>query len=734
MESSNFQPPVRRALTNSELEARVNQATSLHQGVESVMELLVAQEALRAQEEAEITAWIAAMVSNGSPEALLAVENFRRSEQGLAPLEVPTEPESDREPISAATAVEPEVQLTQPEPQSVQEQFPWLNPTPPKISIESLPVQEITPEPVSPLEAEKQDAQPVQEPFTWFTQTQVEDLTGDEQIVTPEPQPSVEVEVEIQKEEEVLVPVGTESEDDFETLLAAAAAEEELTALEEKQSGPLTQPAESNVLIPSDEHRNRGFGSQILVWLGLSATITPILLVFAMVMSGLSAPAISIVLSVGYLISGSLIALATIAGKRSGQSTGIISRAIYGVWGNSIPNTVMFISRVFIVALIIGTFSYLMNGVEVRIPDFNNQIASAFGIQFTVGLVVQLSLLVAVTVLALFGGNTARTVQVLLSLLAFGLVFESFFAVSGNSISFVTSGTTGLFTMTALSGAALIVLVNLTIWFAIAPNLAKAIPANVRGYKVFMAALVSNFVAPVAVGTIAIVWLGQVSLLAPQGFSIQEAVLGLPKWAQGSLVSGVALAIVYAAMLSIRSAALDIVAIFRVKAKIPAIALTSGLVALILVLFAQQPAIQQVEYLVNLFVLVGALSAGWIGIFAADVLERKIAYHELSLARAYGVYKKFNVLSLLIWLVTLVCAVAVIPVNLYGFGFMGFALPAIGLEPTIWSAALGFAATGLVGFLLTAPIRTAQIRKQEAEIIELEARREQLKDIFVSAE
>jgi hypothetical protein len=92
------------------------------------------------------------------------------------------------------------------------------------------------------------------------------------------------------------------------------------------------------------------------------------------------------------------------------------------------------------------------------------------------------------------------------------------------------------------------------------------------------------------------------------------------------------------------------------------------------------------------------------------------------------------VLSLSIWLVTMIFAFAVIPVNLFGLGFMGFGLSAIGIEPSIGSAALGFFATALLGFLLTAPVRTAQIRKQEAEIIELEARREQLKDIFVSAD
>jgi hypothetical protein len=157
-------------------------------------------------------------------------------------------------------------------------------------------------------------------------------------------------------------------------------------------------------------------------------------------------------------------------------------------------------------------------------------------------------------------------------------------------------------------------------------------------------------------------------------------------------------------------------------------------VVLALALFAQQPESQQVTYLSNLFILVAAISAGWVGIFAADVAIRRQAYHELSLSRSYGLYKKFNIIALITWLITLAVSMALIPVNLFGFDFMGFALPIIGIEANVGSAAIGFLATVTIGMLLTFAIRIPQIRKQEREVLELEARRDQLNDIFVGTE
>ncbi|MSY63226.1 MAG: hypothetical protein F2662_03685, partial [Actinobacteria bacterium] len=86
MESS-YQPPVRKSLSDEELAARVNLATSSHSGIEAVMVLLVAQEQLRAQEDAELAQWITQMENEGSPEALKALENYRRSSSGATPIE-----------------------------------------------------------------------------------------------------------------------------------------------------------------------------------------------------------------------------------------------------------------------------------------------------------------------------------------------------------------------------------------------------------------------------------------------------------------------------------------------------------------------------------------------------------------------------------------------------------------------------------------------------------------------
>jgi purine-cytosine permease-like protein len=723
MESSNFQPPVRRSLSNEELEARVNQAMTSHSGVESVMELLVAQEALRAQEDQDETAWIESMRADGSPEALAALQAFQGFSTSPTPEPVAVEPVAV-EPVTVVeenTAPEPVVEPLAVEPQTNPTVFTWLNPAPSApvvpevpevIAVEQVSVEEV----VSPVIEETQP-----EPFSWFT-------NNNEQ----QAEPVVVEEVEVVEEVIDLVPVGSESETEFEKLLAAAAAEEELTALEEKEIKALPIEPSSNVLIPSDEHRNRGPLSQLWVWLGLSATVVPVLLTWTLIGLGLNATAIAVSLAVGYLASGTLIAVAAIAGKRSGLSTAIISRSVFGVWGNSIPLAVVFISRLVITAVILGAFTFLMNGVEARLPEFSNVLASFAGINVTVGLLVQAVFVVLLAIAVLVRGNGSRVIQVGLSLLAFVLVAESFVAIAGSELNFVAAGTNDAFSLAALSGISLVIMVNLTLFFALAPNISKAIPMKVRGVKVFSAVLVANFFVPVAIGVLTVFWLG--SLSTSGLMSIQEAVTVLPFWAQGTLVSGASIAIIFGSMLSLRTATLDAISLFRLKSRGSAVLISSFLTLAVLVLFAQQPKGQEVEYLANVFVVMGVLTAGWIGIFAADVAIRRQAYHELSLSRSYGLYKKFNFLALVTWVLTLVFAVAVMPVNLLGFDFMGFLVPLIGLEASLGSAAVGFVATVVLGMVLTLAIRIPQIRNQEREVLALESRREQLNDIFLGTE
>ena len=666
------------------------------------MELLVAQEALRAQEESDEANWVANMRADGSPEAQAALHSFL----GTQPDHVAEVTPEVVEPVVVEPVVEAEPEIVQPQT------FPWMNPAPPAPVVEEV---EVIAEPVEETE---------QPGFSWFSQPEVE-----EPVVEPEQV----VEVVVEETVVELEPVGSESATEFEMLLAAAAAEEELTALEETESKHNQLiPTESNVLIPSDEHRNRGPLSQLWAWLGVSATVVPVVLVWVLVGMGLSATAIALVLLVGYLASGTLISVAALAGKRSGLSTAIISRSVFGVWGNSIPLTVVFISRLVITAIILGAFTFLMNGVDARLPEFSNVLASIAGINFTVGLLVQVIFLVLLAVAVLVRGNASRIIQVGLSLLAFALVAESFVAIAGSQLNFTAAGTNDALSLAGLSGVSLVIMANLTLFFALAPNISKAIPMRVRGAKVFFAVLVANFVVPVVIGVLTVFWLGALSIAGLM--SIQEATTVLPSWAQGALVSGASIAIIFVSMLSLRTATLDAIALFRFKSRGSAVLISCILTISVLVLFAQQPRTQEVEYLSNVFVVMGALTAGWIGIFAADVAIRRQAYHELSLSRSYGLYKKFNILALITWVLTLVFAIAVMPVNLLGFDFMGFLVPMVGLEASLGTAAVGFVASVVLGMVLTLAIRIPQIKKQEREVLALESRREQLNDIFVGTE
>jgi purine-cytosine permease-like protein len=692
-------------------------------GVEAVMELLVAEEALRAQEDQDQAHWLSIMRAEGSAEALAAMERLERSQAGDNSEQAPIEIAEPSNPVVLTNPLEELVPVEPPEESKPQSKlFTWGNPVPPS-KVAQPPVVEIT------LPEAEEESVIVEAPsstgFSWFSQPEVE-VEASEEVIANEIVEHAVV--------EDLEPVGSESSGEFEALLAAAAAEEELTVLEELEVRPLVASSEpeNNVLIPSDEHRDRGPLSQLWIWLGLSSTAVPIILVWALLGLGLSASTTAVVLSLGFLASGILISVAAISGKRSGLSTGIISRSIYGVWGNSIPLTVIALSRVALTAIIIASFTYLLNGVENRIPDFKETIATVSGVKVTIGLVVQSIVLLTVSVLLAVRGSASRVIQTLISLLGFGLVTESILAIPGVGFSFTAAGEISLASFEAISGFALVIMVNLTLWFALAPNISKAIPMRVLGLRVFSAVLAANFFVPAVFGVIAIFWLGALTI-GSNPTTIAEAATVLPTWAQGALTSGIAIAIIYAAMLSIKTASLDFIALFRIKGRIQALLISFFASFALLVLFAQQSSSQEAEYLVNLFILMGALSAGWMGIYIADVSIRKQAYHELSLARSYGLYKKFNIIALLTWFATLGVAVVTIPVNLLYFDFMGFNTLLVGSN-SIANSALGFLATLLAGMILTYAIRIPQIKKQEREVLALESRREQLNDIFIGNE
>ena len=684
MDSSKYQPPARRSLSDEELDARVNLATSTNTGVEALMELLVAQEALRAQEDAEIQAWVRQMEEEGSPEALQALAKFNGQTS------VPSQNLENFEP-----QVEPVVS------QEPEQTFSWFTNE----------------------EVEVSDPIAESSPTDQMTVEEVVELVIEEQI-TPESKPE---------------PVWSETPDEFETLLVSAAAEEELTALEEILPSDEFATGPKNILIPSDKNRNRKPISQLFVWLGATATIVPIALTWTLLSFGLDLTAVIVDLAVGYLIAGSLVSIAALAGKRSGLSTSIISRAIFGVWGNSIPLTFISIARITLTALIVYSGVVLTNGVFPGLPDFTGTLVSLAGINITYGLAIASGITLVIFGMAFISGKGSRVLQFVLSAIPILLVAASFFGLVGSKLNFKVSGTNDYLSHASLAGLALVVVVVTVLWVAVGPNFSKSIPMKQRGYKVFLALLGSQVLLPVAVAIFALVWLGP-EIMRYQDVVIDVAMFkvvtvnSMLNWSSTLFFAGLASALFYMGWLSLKSSTLDIVSLFRFKGKLAARCIAVILTLGNLVLFVQQPIALTSEYLSNVFALVAVLSAGWIGMFIVDVALRRIAYHELSLTRSYGFYGKFNILSFLIWLIVTAAAVLIIPIRLVGLEWTGFLGANAGLTPVIGAQAVGILAAILAAMLLTVIVRIPQIRKQEREVREVEARREQLNDIFIGQE
>ena len=704
---------MRKSLTDEELNARVEYATSTKMGIEAMMDLVVAQEALRAQEDLEIQKWLEEMEAEGSPESLRAADNYRRAQSGLTEL-----PQGEEViPVEEAVVVEI-VEEVEPAPSS----FSWFTQPEPEIE-EAQAVEEVVVEEIEIVE------EVIDEPVIVEEEILLETIPDDQEVESAFIHPVT------------TEPVGTETEDEFEHLLASAAAEEELTALEENEHTKTEKSEESsaNTLIPSDEHRNRKPISQLLVWLGVSATVLPISLTWLLITFGLNANAIIVDLVVGYLIAGVVISTASLAGKRSGLATSIVSRAIFGVWGNAIPGTVVFISRIAVAAFLLAITVNISSAFVLGLPDFNANVTSVGSLDLNVGLVGSAIAVLLIAALTLVRGSASRVLQLVLSSAAFAAVVVALTGISSATLGFTTPGSAELLSKASLLGVATIVLAVTTLWVPIAPNLAKSIPMAERGLKVFGFVAIANFVLPAIVGVVALTWFGprvsQLVNIMPLDLGIlNEIISELPQYAQAALVTSFAITLVYALFLTLKTAVLDLTSVLQTKSRVLGLLLSVLFVIGALVLFALQPAKVSFDYLVNVFILVAALTAGWIGMLVTDVALRRIAYHELSLSRSYGFYKRFSILSIAAWVVSVAFALALIPINLRGFSFTGFGLQYISLENNITSAPLGFLIAMVSGVLLTLAVRIPEIRKQEREVLAVESRREQLNNIFLGQE
>lgn len=135
-------------------------------------------------------------------------------------------------------------------------------------------------------------------------------------------------------------------------------------------------------------------------------------------------------------------------------------------------------------------------------------------------------------------------------------------------------------------------------------------------------------------------------------------------------------------------------------------------------------------YALTLAIPVGA----WAGVFVSDVLIRRIAYHEVSLTRSYGFYKRFNWINLSGWLLAVIVGFGLIKAAPKEFFWQGYLID-FTANPEFWrvssfAVVIAFA----IGLLLPVALGIPRIKTQENEVLAIESRRNDLKDFFGFAE
>jgi purine-cytosine permease-like protein len=466
--------------------------------------------------------------------------------------------------------------------------------------------------------------------------------------------------------------------------------------------------------------------SQFWAWLPISGSLLP--LGIALWLSSLGLSLIQSITSalLGIFVSAGVVAVGAIAGKRSSLPTLVLSRAAFGVFGNVAPAVILVLSRLFW-ALVLVSLGYLL--IAQNITSTSQMTGSAAPISWWA--VAILALIVAAGVaLSSLGGRQLVWAQRISGVFGFLTAITVAIArfVDGNGSSAPNGGGTWL---TALGASVVIFAVFGLAWSSASSDYASGLPVNTRGWKVAGWALVSMGVIPALLACLGLFAFGSLNNSDFTG-SFDSVVTGGSMSAMSIAVQvSLFVTLITVIAMSLRSSSMSFESIqlgLKVAVTTPIIAVIAiGLSVLGLSRLGASGFWFNLEgYAIFLAVPVAA----WSGIFLSDVLIRRIAYHEVSLSRGYGFYKSINLANFIGWVSAVTIGWGLLGSKLVEFQWLGYLAKATS-NFEFWSQShFGVVIAFAICLLLPVAAGIPRIKRQEAEVLAIEARRNDLRDVL----
>lgn len=714
MDSTNFTPPARRSMTDSEIQEALGNAKADEAGISAAMELLETQAQLRDIEKMEFSAWVIEMERIGSTEAMLAVENARRAQQGLPPLSAPTVAPPVVEPIESVVARLNDLYANQ---NTVEQQPEFIAEPEPEIELEELVVEHHSVE-ESPAEESLAEESPVDE---------FERLLAADTVVGAEDELTALEEQLLETIEVSPIPSSSSGSTVFEETITVI---ENDPGVEFESESPVEELKLES--LPRLSRRSTAF-SQFWAWLGLSGSVLPLGLAWYVSSIGISFSQAVLAIFLGCLASAIVISVGALAGKRSGLPTVMLSRAPFGVFGNAAPAAVLTITRIlwsFAIVSVVLIFGQEFFEVEA-LTDFSSTNNWSL-------IVVLLVCVFGAATLAIFGGRFLFRAQQISGLLGSAVIL-TLIAVTAGTLDFdgllaqPTSGWLPTFGVAVLTFS-----VFGLAWTSAGADFARKLSTTARGASVVGWGALALAVIPTVVAGFGLALLGSVSTkqigeFTSPGFHSQTLLQDfsqiLSPWLGYLLIfSGVVSALVVLAM-ALYSANLSL---HSIGAKLrPALAQPLlAILALVVSVLGTFYVSDLWSLLTGYALLLAVPVAAWSGIFVTDILIRRIAYHEISLSRGYGFYKSVNWVNLSGWLVSTALGFGLTYSNQVGFGWTGFLADSM-VNQEFWRVtSFGIIISFAFSCLLPVVFGIPRIKRQESEVLAIEARRDDLKDIF----
>jgi purine-cytosine permease-like protein len=450
-----------------------------------------------------------------------------------------------------------------------------------------------------------------------------------------------------------------------------------------------------------------------LFWLWFASNSSIVAVVFGGIIFslGMSLRQAIVATLAGVALSFIPLGLGTLAGKRSGQPTMVISRATFGVVGNVVPAAIGLLSRLFWGAALLwlvgaGTASILTGAGAT--DGFSEQ-------QLTFILMVIGFILVLVC--ACYGYALIARVQLIVSILS-GIFIVGFIALTSGHIDLTTALTTGDGSwVLAVAGAVLVFSFVGLVWANSSSDLARYQRSGSSGAGSMLWATFGT-----ALPSFVLIAYG--ALLAASDPKVSAGLLKnplnelghlLPGWYPAPLLAASALSLLSGAVLSIYSGGF---ALQSVGLRIPRrfATLVVGILVLVVALVLTISVTNFTELFRDFSTTLAVLVAAWAGIFGAEIMIRNRRLDSGSLTRRGGVYADVRWGNLGALVVIVVIGLGFTSATVGWLSWEGYLFTALGvpLNGELAGSDLGVLVALLLGLAFPIVAGVPAVRRQES--------------------